>query len=83
MLLPCRSNPFTAHVRIASQQNLEYPTGTDEVLSFGAYPFANTSFRPHASLTADASGTLAVKAADVQLLPAGGNASIGSGRAQL
>lgn len=66
-------------MRIASQQSVEDPIETDEVLSFGAYPFANTSFQPHASFTASPSGNLAVKAADVQLVPAGGNASIGSG----
>lgn len=75
-----RSESFTAHVRIASQQNPEDPVATDEVLSFGAYPFANSSFQPHASLHADPSGTLEVKATDVQLLPAGGNTTIGSGK---
>lgn len=75
-----RSESFTAHIRIASQQNPEDPLATDEVLSFGAYPFANTSFQRHASLNANPNGTLAVKATDVQLLPAGGSATIGCGK---
>ena len=78
----CRSASFAAHVRIASQQNLAVPAATDEVLSFGAYPFGNSSFQPHASLIANGggNGTLRVKAATVALTPAGGNASIGSGQ---
>ena len=77
-----RSDAFAAHVRVASQQNLAAPAATDEVLSFGSYPFGNSSFQPHASLMAngDGNGTLNVKAANVALTPTGGNASIGSGQ---
>ena len=52
---------------------------SDEVLSFGTFPSADGPFEPHASLSAQANGTLAVKAAGLDLLPGGGNAFVGSG----
>ncbi len=84
---PCRHDNRAAHVRIASQQQYQASTAAsnnpDEILSFGAYPYSNSSFQPHASLTANSNGTLAVKAGAVQLLPAGGSASVGSGIVRL
>ncbi len=54
---------------------------TDEVLSFGTYPSAQGGpFEPHASLNAQANGSLAVKAGGLNLLPSGGETIIGSGR---
>ena len=52
---------------------------SDEVLSFGTFTTAAGPFEPHASLNAQSNGTLAVKAAGLDLLPGGGEASLGSG----
>ena len=52
---------------------------SDEVLSFGTFISAEGPFEPHASLAAQSNGTLAVKAAGLDLLPGGGAASFGSG----
>ena len=53
---------------------------TDEVLSFGTYPSAQgRPFEPHASLNAQANGSLAVQARGLNLLPSGGETVIGSG----
>ena len=52
---------------------------SDEVLSFGTFTSAGGPFEPHASLAAKSNGTLAVKAAGLDLLPGGGAASFGSG----
>ena len=54
---------------------------SDEVLSFGTFPSVNGPFEPHASLAAQANGTLAIKAAGLDLLPGGGDACVGSGKA--
>lgn len=52
----------------------------DEILSFGAYSSSqNGAFKPHASLNAQTNGSLSVKAAELKLLPAGGQSSVGSG----
>lgn len=77
----CRSQGYAAHVRIASQDNVMQAEDFDEILSFGTYPSAGqAAFQPHASLTAQANGSLSVKAAGLNLLPAGGESSIGSGK---
>ena len=77
----CRSQGYAAHVRIASQDNVMQAEDLDEILSFGTYPSADQgAFQPHASLTAQANGSLIVKAAGLNLLPAGGQSSIGSGK---
>ena len=52
----------------------------DEILSFGTYSSSEKgAFKPHASLTAQANGSLSVKAAGLKLLPEGGASSVGSG----
>ena len=69
-------------MRIASQQRLNTSVATaasDEILSFGCYPYSNSPFHSHASLTASSNGNLAVKATAMQMLPAGGNVTVGSG----
>ena len=69
-------------MRIASQQRSGASTAldtSDELLSFGCYPYSNSSFQSHASLTASATGNLTLKAAALQLLPAGGDVNVGSG----
>lgn len=77
----CRSQGYAAHVRIASQDNVMHAEDYDEILSFGTYPSSqNGPFQPHASLTAQANGSLSVKAAGLKLLPGGGETSIGSGK---
>ena len=53
---------------------------TDEVLSFGTHASANGPFQPHASLNAQANGSLAVNAVGLNLLPSGGDTYIGSGK---
>ena len=56
---------------------------TDEVLSFGTYPSSQGGpFQPHASLNAQANGSLAVQAGCLNLLPSGGETIIGSGRSE-
>lgn len=56
----------------------------DESLSFGSYASSNNvAFKPHASLTAQANGSLNVKAAGLKLLPDGGDSQIGAGKPQL
>ena len=53
----------------------------DEILSFGSYTSPGQgTFQPHASFTAQTNGSLSVKAAGLQLLPGGGESSIGSGK---
>ena len=52
----------------------------DEILSFGTYSSSEKGpFKPHASLNAQANGSLSVKAAGLELLPGGGASSVGSG----
>lgn len=52
----------------------------DEILSFGTYSsLEKGAFKPHASLYAQANGSLSVKAAGLNLLPGGGASSVGSG----
>lgn len=72
-----RQQSFAADVRIASQG---VETGPSEGLSFGAYDSTH-AFQPHASLTAQANGTLAVMSEDLSLQPSKGSAMLGSGTA--
>ena len=72
-----RQQSFAADVRIASQG---VETGPSEGLSFGAYDSTH-AFRPHASLTAQANGSLAVMSEDLSLQPSKGSAMLGSGTA--
>ena len=53
---------------------------TNEVLSFGTHASANGPFQPHASLNAQANGSLVVNAVGLNLLPSGGDTYIGSGK---
>ncbi|DBB09662.1 TPA: hypothetical protein ACH3X3_001309 [Trebouxia sp. C0006] len=74
-----RSQGYSAHVRIASQDRVVLAQDTDEVLSFGTYPSSQGGpFQPHASLNAQANGSLAVQAGGLNLLPSGGETIIGS-----
>ncbi|KAL3159986.1 hypothetical protein ABBQ38_010374 [Trebouxia sp. C0009 RCD-2024] len=76
-----RSQGFTAHVEIASQSDVMHAEDFDESLAFGSYASSdNSAFKPHASLTAQANGSLNIKAAGLQLLPGGGESRIGSGK---
>ena len=76
-----RSQGYSAHVRIASQDRVMLAEDTDEVLSFGTYSSAGAAaFEPHASLNAQANGSLAVRAGGLNLLPGGGDTVIGSGK---
>ena len=53
----------------------------DEVLSFGSYLSSGAAaFEPHASLNAQANGSLVVRAGGLNLLPGGGDTVIGSGK---
>ena len=57
-----------------------YAEDYDEILSFGTYSSSQKGpFKPHASLNAQANGSLSVKAAGLKLLPEGGESSVGSG----
>ena len=75
----CSSQGYSAHVRIASQERVMMARDSDEVLSFGTFTSAEGLFEPHASLNAHSNGTLAVRAAGLDLLPGGGEATVGSG----
>ncbi|KAL3159984.1 hypothetical protein ABBQ38_010372 [Trebouxia sp. C0009 RCD-2024] len=61
-----RSRGYTAHVKIASQTDVMRAEDFDESLAFGSYASTNnTAFKPHASLTAQANGSLNNKQADL------------------
>ena len=76
----CRAQGYAAHVRIASKSSVMSAEDFDEILSFGTYSSSEKGpFKPHASLYAQANGSLSVKAAGLNLLPGGGASSVGSG----